>query len=101
MLEEHGYQILEASDGVSALKLAHTNGNRFDLVLTDVVMKAMSGPEMVRELNKSNLAPKVIYMSGYTGELIGENDIHATGSTLLEKPFTRAALLKAVYESLK
>ncbi len=101
MLEEHGYHIVEASDGVSALKLAQTNGNRFDLVLTDVVMKAMSGPEMVRELNKSNLAPKVIYMSGYTGELIGENDIHATGSTLLEKPFTRAALLKAVYESLK
>ena len=41
-------------------------------------------------------------MSGYLqGELIGENDVHATGSTLLEKPFTRAALLKAVYESLK
>ncbi len=101
MLEEHGYQILEASDGVSALKLAHTNGNRFDLVLTDVVMKGTSGPEMVRELNKSNLAPKVIYMSGYTGELIGENDIHATGSTLLEKPFTRTALLKAVQDTLK
>jgi PAS domain S-box-containing protein len=101
MLEEHGYQILEASDGAAALKLTHLNGNRFDLVLTDVVMKTMSGPEMVRELNKSNLAPKVIFMSGYTGELIGENDIQATGSTLLEKPFTRAALLKAVYESLK
>ena len=101
MLEEHGYQILEASDGVSALKLAHLNGNRFDLVLTDVVMKTMSGPEMVRELNKSNLAPKVIYMSGYTGELIGEREFEEAGSTLLEKPFTRAALLKAVYESLK
>ncbi len=101
MLEEHGYQILEASDGVSALKLAHANGNRFDLVLTDVVMKTMSGPEMVRELNKSNLAPKVIYMSGYTGELIGEHEFEEAGSTLLEKPFTRSALLKAVYESLK
>jgi CheY-like chemotaxis protein len=101
MLEEHGYQILEASDGAAALKLAHLNGNRFDLVLTDVVMKNMSGPEMVRELNKLNMAPKVIFMSGYTGELIGENDIQTTGSTLLEKPFTRAALLKAVYESLK
>ena len=101
MLEEHGYQILEAADGVSGLKLAHANGNRFDLVLTDVVMKTMSGPEMVRELNKSNLAPKVVYMSGYTGELIGGHDFEATGSTLLEKPFTRAALLKTVYESLK
>ncbi len=101
MLEEHGYRILEASDGASALKLAHASGNRFELVLTDVVMKTMSGPEMVRELNKLNLAPKVIYMSGYTGELIGEHDFETTGSTLLEKPFTRAALLKAVYESLK
>ena len=68
MLEEHGYHIVEASDGVSALKLAQTNGNRFDLVLTDVVMKAMSGPEMVRELNKSNLAPKVtLYVRLSTG----------------------------------
>jgi CheY-like chemotaxis protein len=101
MLEEHGYQVLEASDGVSALKLAHANGNRFDLVLTDVVMKNMSGPEMVRELNRENLGQKVIYMSGYTGELIGEKDFEAAGSTLLEKPFTRAALLKAVYDCLK
>jgi FixJ family two-component response regulator len=65
------------------------------------VMKTMSGPEMIRELNKSNLAPKVIYMSGYTGELIGEHEFEEAGSMLLEKPFTRAALLKAVYESLK
>jgi two-component system, cell cycle sensor histidine kinase and response regulator CckA len=95
MLEEHGYRILEASDGLSALKLVRTNGYRFDLVLTDVVMKGMSGPELVRELNRENLAPKVVYMSGYTGELIGERDFEEAESTLLEKPFTRAALLKA------
>jgi len=101
MLEEHGYRVLEACDAVSALKLVQTNGNRFDLVLTDVVMKGMSGPELVRELNQSNLAPKVIYMSGYTGELIGEQDFENSGLTLLEKPFTRASLLKAVYDTLK
>jgi CheY-like chemotaxis protein len=101
MLEEHGYQVLEASDGISALKLAHANGNRFDLVLTDVVMKTMSGPEMIREFNRHNMVPKVIYMSGYTGELIGGSEFEASGSVLLEKPFTRAALLKAVYDSLK
>jgi PAS domain S-box-containing protein len=101
MLEEYGYRVLEASDAVSALKLVQINGNRFDLVLTDVVMKGMSGPELIRELNQANLAPKVIYMSGYTGDLIGGHDFENTGSTLLEKPFSRASLLKAVYDSLK
>lgn len=101
MLEEYGYRVLEASDAVSALKLVQMNGNRFDLVLTDVVMKGMSGPEMIRELNQANLAPKVIYMSGYTGDLIGGHDFENAGSTLLEKPFSRASLLKAVYDSLK
>ncbi len=101
MLEEYGYRVLEASDAVSALKLVHTNGNRFDLVLTDVVMKGMSGPELIRELNRANMAPKVVYMSGYTGELIGVHDFENTGSPLLEKPFSRASLLKAVYDALK
>jgi PAS domain S-box-containing protein len=101
MLEEHGYRVVEACDAVSALKLVQTNGNRFDLVLTDVVMKGMSGPELVRELNQSNLAPKVVYMSGYTGELMGEQDFENSGLTLLEKPFTRASLLNAVSDALK
>jgi PAS domain S-box-containing protein len=101
MLEEYGYRVLEACDGVSALKLVRTNGHRFDLVLTDVVMKGMSGPELIRELNRVNMAPKAVYMSGYTGELIGEQEFEKTGSNLLEKPFTRASLLKAVSEALK
>ena len=101
MLEEHGYRVFEASDGVSALKLVHTNGGHFDLVLTDVVMKGMRGPELVKQLNQSNMDIKVIYMSGYTGELMAERDIRDSGSVLLEKPFTRAALLRAVYDSLK
>ncbi len=101
MLEEHGYRVLEASDGISALKLVRTDANHFDLVLTDVVMKGMSGPELVRELNRSNPVLRAIFMSGYTGDLVGDVDLAQTGVVLLEKPFTRSALLRVVYESLK
>ena len=100
MLEEQGYRVLEASDGISALKLVHTDANHFDLLLTDVVMKGMSGPELVRELTQSKPGLRAVFMSGYTGELMGEHDFEATGATLLEKPFTRSSLLKAVYDSL-
>ncbi len=101
MLEEHGYRVLEASDGISALKLVRADANHFDLVLTDVVMKGMSGPELVRELNRSKPIPRAIFMSGYTGDLVGEIDLEKTGAVLLEKPFTRSALLRVVYDSLK
>ena len=56
----------------------------------------MSGPELVAELSRKHRGLRVVYMSGYTGELIGERDFLRDGITLLEKPFTRAALLKAI-----
>jgi FixJ family two-component response regulator len=70
------------------------------LVLTDVVMRGVSGPEMVKKLKKSHPKIRVVYMSGYTGELIADRDVLESGITLLEKPFTRAALLKALDAAL-
>ena len=101
MLEENGYRVLAASDGLSALNSIQSNSGHFDLVLTDVVMKGMSGPEMVRQLSQTRPDLKVIYMSGYTGELISEQDFSQPGMVLLEKPFTRSSLLKTVEQSLK
>ena len=99
MLEEHGYAVIEAKDGQSAL--AHVlSGPRIDLVLTDVVMRGMSGPELSSRLQQSSPSMKVVYMSGYTGELIAEHDTLQAGITLLEKPFTRAALLRSLDETL-
>jgi CheY-like chemotaxis protein len=100
MLEEHGYRVLTAKDGQSALETIRGQ-NSVKLVLTDVVMRGVSGPEMVSKLNRTHPGIRVIYMSGYTGELIADRDVLESGITLLEKPFTRAALLKAVDAALQ
>ena len=100
MLEEHGYRVLTAKDGKSALETVEANDGSVKLVLTDVVMRGVSGPEMVQKLRESHPGIQVVYMSGYTGELIADRDVLDAGITLLEKPFTRAALLKAVDAAL-
>lgn len=95
MLEEHGYRVLEAEDGKSALEVIGSGHATIDLILTDVVMKGMNGPELVLRLIESHPAMKVVYMSGYTGELVANQGIDG-GIRLLEKPFTRADLLKTI-----
>jgi CheY-like chemotaxis protein len=95
MLEQHGYQVLEAEDGKSALNVIGSDHTSVDVVLTDVVMKGMNGPELALRLIESHPATKVVYMSGYTGELVGNQGIDV-GIRLLEKPFTRAELLKTL-----
>jgi PAS domain S-box-containing protein len=99
ILEEHGYKVLEAVDGEAALKVISQNSTRIDLILTDVVMKGMNGPELVLRLMDSHPEMKVVYMSGYTGELVAHQGLQS-GIPLLEKPFTRAALLKVIDEAL-
>jgi two-component system cell cycle sensor histidine kinase/response regulator CckA len=99
MLEEHGYKVLEASDGEAALHVISRNSTRIDLILTDVVMKGMNGPELVLRLMDSHPEMKVVYMSGYTGELVAHQGLQS-GIRLLEKPFTRSALLKIIDEAL-
>ncbi len=99
MLQDHGYGVLEAKDGASAL--AQLDGKKtVDLVLTDVVMRGMSGPDLVLRLMQSHPEIRVVYMSGYTGELLAGDHGLANGITLLEKPFTRTALLKTIHTAL-
>ncbi len=100
ILVEQGYQVIEARDGTSALESLAAHPGRVDVVLTDVVMKGMSGPELVNRLSQSHPELKVVYMSGYTGELIAEREVLKSGVTLLEKPFTRTNLLKTIHASL-
>jgi CheY-like chemotaxis protein len=95
MLEDYGYKVIEAVDGGTALQVVAANHQKIDLLLTDVVMKGMNGPELVLRLMNSHPEMKVVYMSGYTGELVAHQGVNV-GIRLLEKPFTRSALLKTV-----
>ena len=100
LLQEHGYTVVEADDGKSALEWVQSHPGPIDLLLTDVVMRRMSGPELVERLNASHPTLKVVYMSGYTGELIAEREVLKRGITLLEKPFSRTALLNTIHATL-
>jgi CheY-like chemotaxis protein len=100
LLDEHGYKVLAANDGRSALELARSHSGKIDLLLTDVVMRGLSGPELVTQINQSYPSVKVVYMSGYTGELIAQGELLNSGVALLEKPFTRTALLNTIHGAL-
>ncbi|MGD0299840.1 MAG: response regulator [Bryobacteraceae bacterium] len=102
MLRRHGYQVLEAANGEEALAICREHARAIDLLITDVLMPRMGGPELVERLQKQGFSPKVLYVSGFTGD----TNIHAVqnlppGTTFLEKPFTLAALLEKVREALK
>jgi len=100
LLAEHGYTVIEADDGKSALEWTESHRDPIDLLLTDVVMRRMSGPELVERLSTTRSSMKVVYMSGYTGELMANREVLKPGVTLLEKPFSRTALLNTIHAAL-
>jgi PAS domain S-box-containing protein len=101
LLREHGYTVIDADDGKAALEWMESHPGSIDLLLTDVVMRRMSGPELVERLRPAHPDLKVVFMSGYTGELIAEREVLSRGITLLEKPFSRTALLNTIHKTLE
>jgi two-component system, cell cycle sensor histidine kinase and response regulator CckA len=101
VLESGGYMVLEAGDPAEALRRFGKlrPGERFDLLLTDVVMPQMSGIALADQLLKVHREMKVVYMSGYSDELLQQQGIRPS-SAFIAKPFTRAALLAKVREAL-
>jgi hypothetical protein len=100
ILRRHGYYVLEASNGEEALKVWREHSGAIDLVITDVMMPRMGGPELVDQLRKRGADPRVLYISGYTDD----QNIYAgkfpPGTAFLPKPFTLASLLDRVREVL-
>jgi len=100
LLELCGYDVLEAESGAEALKLGQEHTGVIHLLLTDVVMPGMSGRALADQLVKHRPETRVVYMSGYTGQTVGEHGVLAEGSFFLPKPFTREALARKVREAL-
>jgi two-component system, cell cycle sensor histidine kinase and response regulator CckA len=101
LLELCGYSVLEAENGTDALKVSQEHNQRaIDLLLTDVVMPGMSGRVLADQLTRERPKTRVLYMSGYTGQTVGEHGVLAEGSFFLPKPFTREALARKVREAL-
>ena len=97
ILRGRGYTILEAAEGVEALRLAESHtGLGIDLLFTDVVMPLMSGQELAERIRLTLPAIKVLYTSGYTGDVIGEISLQHKCTAFLEKPFTPVELARIV-----
>jgi PAS domain S-box-containing protein len=96
LLVEAGYDVLVASNGRDALEAFDARGGNVDLVLTDLIMPGMSGRELAHRLRARRPNVNVLYMSGYTAGLLGEQAFLDEGEDLVEKPFTRALLLRKV-----
>jgi two-component system, cell cycle sensor histidine kinase and response regulator CckA len=95
-LARRGFVVLEAQDGMTALDIADRHPDPIHLLLTDVIMPTMSGRELSEKLLHLRPETKVLYMSGYTHDLISQHGILDARIALIEKPFSIDALLTRI-----
>jgi len=100
VLELGGYTVLAAGNLDEALKMAEGCHWGIHLLLTDVIMPGGSGPDVADRLKERCPELKILYMSGYTGTAMAHQGILKSGSPLLQKPYSPAALLQQVRELL-
>jgi len=100
VLEGGGYTIVEASNGRDALLLSRQQAGTIDLMVTDVVMPDMSGPQLATHLKALRPGIKVLFLSGYTDDAIVRHGIIDGDVPFLQKPFAKDSLLKKVREVL-
>ncbi|MGA2174444.1 MAG: response regulator [Verrucomicrobiota bacterium] len=103
LLERFGYHVLEAASGPEALKIWESAAPEVDLLLTDVVMpEGITGRKLAEDLREKKASLKVIFQSGYGGEIMGESGefLRRTNSYFLQKPCTPRDLLCAVRRCL-
>ena len=96
MLTRGGYRVLEAATAEQAFALARNSEQTIDLLLTDVVMPTMSGPDVVRQMQAIRPRLKAICMSGYTDETVFRHGILESGVAFLQKPVTPDSLRQKI-----
>ena len=98
MLVPAGYAVLTAGDGLEALTVLESS--EVDLVVTDVVMPGMGGVKLAEEIARTRPGTRVIFMSGYTDDVVLRHGVSHASAQLLNKPFTAAELTRAVRAAL-
>jgi signal transduction histidine kinase len=94
ILRRNGYRVLEAASGAEALTLAADHP--FDILLTDLVMPQVSGPELVQRIKQMHPEIPVLFMSGYSQDVLGPRGTLDADAPLIQKPFAAVDLLKAM-----
>jgi CheY-like chemotaxis protein len=100
VLQKQGYKVLQASSGAEALAISDQRTEPIHLLLTDVVLKQMSGRELSEILVARRPKMKVIFMSGYTDDAVVHHGVMSQSTAFLQKPFTTQALVKMLREVL-
>ena len=99
-LKMHGYNVLQAEDAESALRIFTERKNDIQLVLTDVIMPGLSGVEMIQKLKKIDGRTKVLYMSGYTKGKIESGNSLPEDTHFIQKPFTAQDIIQKIRKTL-
>ncbi|MGH7483909.1 MAG: response regulator [Longimicrobiales bacterium] len=100
VLERMGYNVVTAASGTEALELVDGLDAPPDLVISDVIMPGMTGPELCRRLGSRHPGLRVLFTSGYSGEALGRHGVEESGAMFIEKPYTPHALAEKVREAL-
>jgi two-component system sensor histidine kinase EvgS len=101
MLERLGYRVLEAMTPARALEIAKEHGRRIDLLITDVVMPEMNGRDLAERLQADYPELKLLFMSGYTADVIAHRGVLEEGVHFVQKPFANHELAVKVREVLR
>ncbi|HMD69759.1 MAG TPA: PAS domain S-box protein [Bryobacteraceae bacterium] len=99
-LNRHGYRVLESSNGDEAIAVARRHPGRLDMLLTDVVLPGMNGKELSERLRKTRPDLKVLFISGYTADVIADHGVLDRGVEFLRKPFSPEELAAKVRDVL-
>jgi len=101
ILTKHGYHVITAANGLEALEAVKNHAGTIDLLLTDVVMPHMHGPELAERITALQPEIRILYMSGYAQPIVEDGGALEEGVLLMEKPFTEPVLLDGVEHALR
>ncbi len=99
-LQDYGYRVIEAASGEQAIQAAEMFAEPIHLLLTDVIMPGISGRQLAERIVSRRPQTKIIYMTGYTDDMVVQHKVLEPGVRLLQKPFTRAELALKVRSTL-
>ncbi|HEY6373446.1 MAG TPA: PAS domain S-box protein [Candidatus Sulfotelmatobacter sp.] len=99
-LEKYGYKVLEAESAEQAIQTADTFAGPIDLLLTDVIMPGMSGAQLAENILSKRPQARIVYMTGYTDDMVVQHKVLEPGVNLLQKPFNKIDLALKVRSTL-
>jgi two-component system cell cycle sensor histidine kinase/response regulator CckA len=99
-LARYGYTLLTATDGRDALRVAESHSGVIHLVLTDVVMPRMGGPELVAAISRRRPAVRALFMSGYTDHAVVRDGLMEADVAFIQKPYTPDVLTRKIRDIL-